>query len=305
MDNDEKYAYSEDELYEEEAIVSKKGDCRIPVYASTVAKQSIIECIGQLVMVYKYDDKTRNYSITINGTGTVYHIDTNKNGYIITCAHNVRRKIKECTDCGNWMEKKIKRQNMNMCTRCKGMNLKQKIIPANRIQFNRRSIKNDYWIETNGTKIEIKYGSLQQAYKAKCHYIDDDNYNKYSFTNQGYDIAILSFVDCDNYYKQYCKDICIRNGKDTIDGNIDSFFMFGYPAYPTEIDKHGKMKGMESTGEHFEVKIAKQTCKWYLKQQVIDASPGQSGSCLFYINETNNTNTVIFGVHTGGNQQKK
>eukprot|EP01084_Bolivina_argentea_P249432 417548_1 len=295
---DEKYDETDDD-YDEEVIVSAQGDCRIPVYESIISKEPIINCIGQLIMVYKYDDITRGYSIKTSGTGTVYHIDKHNKAYIITCAHNIRHRIKECVKCGKWMEKAN-----TICIRCNCVQLKMSIIKANSIQFNRRNIENDYWTEENGKKIKVEYGKMEKAYKVQCFYINDDKYNEYPFTNQGYDIAILSFIDSDDYYTQYCKHICIENGKQVMDENINSFFMFGYPAYPKNAAKDGKMQGMESTGNSFQVKIAKKTNEFYLKQQVIDASKGQSGSAVFYVSKTNEK-VVIFAVHTGGNQNNK
>eukprot|EP01084_Bolivina_argentea_P178194 308034_1 len=200
-----KYADSDDDYYDEEVIVNTNGDCRKLVYESIIANESIIKCIGQLVMIYKYDDKKRDYKVTIKGTGTVYHVDKHKNAYIITCAHNIRHKIKECGGCGKWMEMKS-----NQCIRstCYSNNFNEIIIKANGIQFNRRNVENDHWIKQDGKEKKIEYGFMEKGYKAKCFYINDDKYNQYTSTKDGFDIALLSFIDSDNYYAKYCKYIC-------------------------------------------------------------------------------------------------
>ena len=85
-----------------------------------------------------------------------------------------------------------------------------------------------------------------------------------------------------------------------LENNCGKINIFGYPAMESF---ENKMYGMESIDNDFVVKIYSKTNQKYLEQKEIDTSRGQSGSVLWI--KPNKTETIIFGIHGGGNKKKK
>eukprot|EP01084_Bolivina_argentea_P162895 283437_1 len=305
---DEKKEIGEDDC-EQEAVVHADGDHRQAIYESNHKQESIIQCIGQLRCEFYYEN--HNYKKHKPGTGTAFDIDpVTKTVFVITCAHNVRHRVAECSLCHNWMElDAINCSNPN----CIGGSLRGVMIQANKIQFKRRSIKKyEYEEEINGQREKFKFGDTIMTYNSDCEVVYDELYAIYFKPQEGYDFAIISFVIDDydmysyNHYLQHTKNVKIQNGESLKE--FKTFQIFGYPDDKKEEMKNDvvyKMFGQQSSSSHnYEVKRNKNTNKLYLKQREVDTFTGQSGSAV-WIKNKNEKVAVIVGVHVGGSPVKK
>ena len=63
----------------------------------------IIECIGQLNIVYK--DNNGPWKLKTQGTGTVFYVDNKKQAFVLTCAHNVYHKVNQCKKCKKYVRR--------------------------------------------------------------------------------------------------------------------------------------------------------------------------------------------------------
>eukprot|EP01084_Bolivina_argentea_P103639 185610_1 len=134
--NDEKYTESDSEEYDNQEVIVNDEDLRMKVLESDDKGESVMKCIGNLKSKYIYD--TNSYRQTTAGTGTVFHVGSNGETFVITCAHNIRRLIYECDTCGVYMDKKQQHG------KCDISDLKKKIIKANDVKFVQRSIYKRY-----------------------------------------------------------------------------------------------------------------------------------------------------------------
>eukprot|EP01084_Bolivina_argentea_P083766 151644_1 len=130
--------YSDDELdCFEEVIVHDDGDKREPITESSQNNQYIIKCIGQLQVDYKYINHKYEQTGCSFGTATVFKAQKDK-CFVISTAHNIRKKIKECKQCNVYMDNE---QDIMKCIQCGNDKLRCNIISATSIQFRRREIK--------------------------------------------------------------------------------------------------------------------------------------------------------------------
>eukprot|EP01084_Bolivina_argentea_P247252 413693_1 len=170
------WKYSIFVICSEEAIVSNNGDQRHPITESPYKKEDIIKCIGQLKINFNYPQQ--KYRIQISGTGTVFATN-DKICFVLTVAHNIIRRIKECSKCLKYMECKIKHQEVIQCIhdQCAHTTLNYKMIKYSKIQFHRREIKLRTR-EENESEFFI-FGDPKECYICKCEYFDEKHYNKY------------------------------------------------------------------------------------------------------------------------------
>eukprot|EP01084_Bolivina_argentea_P137531 242225_1 len=280
---------SDDSDCVQEFIVNKT-DGREIVYefAPEYKEYDIYQCIGQIVVTFDYF-KEYKYRLNAKGTGTVIFVKKDVNGehiaYVITCAHNVRHGVWECTQCKQLRETKHK-----YCFSCnQGKHEKsqrKKMLKANKISFKRRSI-----MPANCGQTLYRYDHC------KVEYIDDLNYEMFTSVKDGYDWAMISFIDKDKFYADKYQNILLEHGKNAFSQNTD-FAVFGYP------DKHNdQMFGMKSNSiKQLQVVTQRnKTGKEYLYQTAIDTQYGQSGSVFFY---KRNKKAVIVAIHVGGGTDK-
>eukprot|EP01084_Bolivina_argentea_P000803 1481_1 len=293
---EKKYDYGID--FEDQEMLVHDSDLREKIYESIHKNEHIIKCVGQLRIVYKY--KQFSYNLTTLGTATVCVVNQNR-AYLLTCAHNARRMIFECENCRKYMERIHNNSLISKCIHCSTAKLQKKMIKATEIQFKRRCIKKEILKQTENDDEQeiIKFGDMIKSYNCKCEYIDDYNYNLYPYTASGYDIAILSFKDTDNYYAQYTTNIIVGHGPKLVTNKCSVFNIFGYPG-----DKIDKMYGMQSTGNHYKLQTHSKSGNVYLQQREIDTAKGQSGSAVWFKLQ-NSSKVVIFGVHSGGSRKYK
>eukprot|EP01084_Bolivina_argentea_P124363 220378_1 len=275
----------DDELeYECEALVHD-NDLRQPIYDVNEKDYDIVKCIGQIRTVFLYN-KRGPFVKKESGTGTVISVhDTT--ACVLTCAHVVRTFVIECPKCHKYMN--IKDQNDNLILQCiynpcnqqvsKDINLK--MIEASTIEFKRRSI------EYGNT-----FGKMLKSYECKEKVLNSTKYREYNKPPEGYDIAIISFNDVDNFYRKYCANIVTKEFT-----TFNKFYIFGYGKPDVN-----KLYGMASIGKNWEIKRNQKTQKYYLKQQVIDTLPGVSGAAMW---NQQHDKTIIFGVHCGGHQASR
>eukprot|EP01084_Bolivina_argentea_P195124 334817_1 len=130
--DDNKYDNNEsDDEYQE--VVVNGSDFREPIYEFVSARDlPIIKCIGQLQSEYNYEIE-HEYKVNIVGTGTVYKVANNV-AFVLSCAHNLRHKIYECSKCHTY--NKIK-----SCSKCsKSLDLSHtKLLTATHVEFKRRN----------------------------------------------------------------------------------------------------------------------------------------------------------------------
>eukprot|EP01084_Bolivina_argentea_P242333 406567_1 len=267
--NDVDYEDVDDEDCFQESIVHVDGDKRKPIIESVYNKEDIIKCIGQLETDYKYIERGYEQKGKTYGTATVFC--TRKNTcFALSAAHNIKKIIKECEQCNNYMDNS---QNIIKCIHCNHNKLQTKVISATSIEFRRREIKKHISIydEEEKETIHYEFGDNRKGYVCDCEYLDS-NYLIYPFTTAGYDYCILSFINDDNYnYKKYCKNIAIKNEMSAVKHQtIPPFNIYGYPMTTMETDKHYKMYGMESTKNNYSVEISKYSNQLYFKHCEID-----------------------------------
>eukprot|EP01084_Bolivina_argentea_P232348 391620_1 len=309
MQEEKKFDKSDDDdsTCDQEALVHDNGDFRQKVYESGLQNEPIIQCIGQLQISYRYSTP-HSYNLKMIGTATVFAANADSQKvFAITCAHNLRRHIFECGDCGQYMELKKNKKWITQCTNinCSGTNLKKKMIKATQVQFQRRSIKKKYY-KGDDEKEEVTFGDVITTYNnIKCEYINDVMYERYWLARNGYDLAIISFIDAKCFYFRFCKRIKISNGRRALNKNakeVVHFNLFGYPGDKLVNDAY-QMWGMQSSGTDYWIQKCEKTHNEYLKHREIDSVVGQSGSCIWYVDDSGNN--VIFAIHSGGNTKKK
>eukprot|EP01084_Bolivina_argentea_P268337 455737_1 len=286
----------------EESIVHLDGDKRQLITQSPHNNQDIIKCIGQLEVDYKYIKYGYETSSPSWATGTVFSTNQNK-CFLLSAAHSVRKRIKECMKCMKYMDCIINEQVVVQCVHCNYNQLADKIIAATSILFRRREIIEEarvYDEKEKQTNV-YKLGSNRKCYDCKCEYVNK-KYNTYPIATSGYDYSILSFINNDNYnYSMYCKNIIISNQILLLkNNNIHNFKIFGYPI--SKKSNHYPMYGMKSTSTNYSVQMSKKSNLCYFKHKEIDTSGGQSGSAIWY---NQNGVTIIFAIHSGGNNKKK
>eukprot|EP01084_Bolivina_argentea_P233585 393392_1 len=210
----------------------------------------------------------QSYNLKMIGTATVFATNpNNETVYAITCAHNIRQHILECIDCGRYMN--VKNTTMCINTNCSNTNLKEKMIKATQVKFQRRSVKKKYYKgDDDDEKQEVIFGDVIKTYNnISCEFIYDSKFETYYKAPHGYDLAIISFIDATTFYSTFYQ-----------------------------------MWGMQSSGTDYWIKRNHTTNREYLKHQEIDTFGGQSGSAMWYIDESGNN--IIFAIHAGGNQEK-
>eukprot|EP01084_Bolivina_argentea_P232349 391621_1 len=189
MQDEKKFDETDDEsTCDQEALVHDNGnDFRQKVYESGLENEPIIQCIGQLRISYRYSAPP-SYNIKMIGTATVFAANADSQKvFAITCAHNLRRHIFECADCGQYMELKKNRQLITQCINCISTNLQKKMIEATQVQFQRRSIKKKYY-KGDDEKEEVVFGDVINTYNnIQCEYINDRMYERYYLARNGYD----------------------------------------------------------------------------------------------------------------------
>eukprot|EP01084_Bolivina_argentea_P247253 413694_1 len=155
----------------QEAIVHDDGDKRHKITESAQNDEYIIRCIGQLQADYKYIQHKYEQIGSSYGTGTVFQTK-NAKCFVITAAHNIRKQIKECQNCTNYMENK---QEIIKCIHCGHHALVSKMISATSIQFKRREIKKHVSVydEEEKETIHYEFGDNRKCYMCKCEYIDE------------------------------------------------------------------------------------------------------------------------------------
>ncbi len=173
------------------------ADLRIKVLQSDDKGESVMKCIGNLKSSYIYD--TNSFRQTTAGTGTVFHVGSNGETFVITCAHNVRRLVYECGTCGIYMEKKQQHGSCNI----NDLNTKR-YERAMHDDENKREI--------------IEYGDTENVYECDINniFINEEMYSLYPSGSSGYDLCVLKFIKNTNDYKKLVKNIRIENGKKTI-----------------------------------------------------------------------------------------
>eukprot|EP01084_Bolivina_argentea_P301318 519800_1 len=279
-------------------------------------KENIMQCIGKLLVSYR--NSSKNMVVPSNdgdkskfviknifcaqsiGTGTIFKVTDNKQAFILTAAHNIRLKIRECIHCNIYYLKS---------KTCKIDNCKtptsQKILKPYKTEF-----------ITEKTEKPNDYGQAIDRKQCDEFFIDEASFEVNGGPRDGYDIAILSIDDPTCFYKSFCEtlelEIMTKDKLQALKSLNISWNLFGYPGIRPEKyvqqnicqDGHG-MFGMQSVGNDYQIELRDKTRKLYIKQRVIDTSAGQSGSCLWY---KANTKTKIFAVHTGGsigNEEEK
>eukprot|EP01084_Bolivina_argentea_P138663 244079_1 len=242
-------------------------DRRMPVKDTIVAKNPLIQCIGQLKI--DFNRKVFGMKKQIQ-TGTVIHVNQNNEAFVLACANSVIFRLGHCKKCD-----KI------VCGRCNcGNKPERKAITADDITFCRRDID----------------GLIAKQYVCKVEYVHYKYYEYYS-PKDGYDLVILKFKDTDNFYKHYTQHIQLESTQKT--PNVDNIWMFGFPMDKVRNFNVQCLWGMQCTVNKVEIKLNDKTHKKYLAQYAIDSYQGQSGSPYFYLDPTS-PKTVIIAVHSGG-----
>eukprot|EP01084_Bolivina_argentea_P249444 417575_1 len=284
--NNKNDCVSNDDYYDtddaEQEVQVNQYDRRRKAATSSIKNLNIIACIGQIRSTFMDEN---NHSSETFGTGTVYKV-VDGFSYIITCAHNLRRRLHYfCNNCQKTHKK-------SKCTICK-----QNKTPFNSTAKILKAIKY-FFIRKNLTT-----GQVENEYKCDKDivYIDDVNYGTFPFATGGYDIAIIRFQD-DGYYKNKCSNIRLINTKlyHAISNKpTPEYYIYGYPDQ-VKINNISttvkEMYGAESIKDEFIIKQNSHK-RFFIKQTEIDASCGQSGAAIF---STHNDYIVIIGIHTGG-----
>eukprot|EP01084_Bolivina_argentea_P288198 494631_1 len=308
---DEKYAQSDSEDCVNQEVIVNDKDLRIKVLKSNDKGESVMECIGNLISKYIYD--TNGYRQTTAGTATVFHVGSKGETYAVTCAHNVRRLIYKCFDCGKYMEEKKQHGKCNI------NHLKTQIIKANNITFEKRCIvRKKLQPLNNGATEVIEYGDIENVYEIDIEniFINEKMYSLYPSGSSGYDLCIVKFINNTNDYKNLVKNIRIANGKKTI-LEMGYFEIWGFPGDKLKkVNGQNEQDGLYGMKSHkngnYSFPIHKKTLKIYFRQNIIDAYSGQSGSSIwvkkkekYLMGWAEKDIIVLCGVHTGGNVKYK
>eukprot|EP01084_Bolivina_argentea_P081245 147137_1 len=189
--NDSKYDDSDsDDDYKE--VVVNSSDFRKEVYEfSSHRDLKVIKCIGQIESEFNYQVENE-YKVSAVGTGTVYRV-VNGVAFTVTCAHNIRLKVYNCSKCNTYNKTKT----CSKCTDTLTSNDKKYITPTH-IEFTRRDLTPN------------NFGLSKQSYKCEEVYIPDA-YENNTILKRGFDFAVLMFID-DGYYNQNCKNIILDVG---------------------------------------------------------------------------------------------
>eukprot|EP01084_Bolivina_argentea_P190821 327805_1 len=138
------------------------------------------------------------------------------------------------------------------------------------------------------------------TYNCFTVYLEHDKYASNQARRAGYDWAIIGFND-DGFYDKHCKNIQFKHRKYFTKAFLrgQGVAIFGYPNNKDQMNTdYFKMYGMKSTEMlQFNVEKNVNTDRYYIIQRAIDTAPGQSGSCLWFIE---NGTVFIVGVHVGG-----
>eukprot|EP01084_Bolivina_argentea_P110960 198075_1 len=186
---DNKYDDDSDNDHDYQEVVVNGSDYRKQVYKFVSHRNlQIIKCIGQIGMEYNYQT-THEYKESGVGTGTVYRVTNRGAVFILTCAHNVRHRIKYCSNCDTYNPINKK------CSKCYEKCDQKKIIKPTSIEFHRY------------TTTDNNFAYLEDTYE--CHEIYvPEAYDKHTFGEKGFDFAILMINDHnDGYYAQNCHNI--------------------------------------------------------------------------------------------------
>eukprot|EP01084_Bolivina_argentea_P114871 204416_1 len=286
---------SDDEIQE---LIVTGNDGREAVYEFNYKQNPVYSCIGQIRSEYTYDE--HEYKLITIGTGTVFHVNTSSyqpKAYIISAVHNVKHTIAHCKGCDIYMERKQNKKRVK-CKKC-GKIPKYKVdylnINATAISFKRRS---------NDVKT---FGELIKRYD-DCKVVKFDKlYHEYRAVTHGYDWVILSFIDNDNYYSKFCKNITFKPATDILQ-QCTEINIFGFPGDKQDQNKQFGLWGMKSKAiEKFKIKKNMKTGCKYLHQTAIDTYAGQSGAIIFCtesklkVSNLNKTNkAIVFAIHVGG-----
>eukprot|EP01084_Bolivina_argentea_P249443 417573_1 len=282
------YVFNSDDI--EQEVVVNSSDQRTRANGSSIHPKNILKCIGFIKSLYMDKEINNGKSFHTRGSGTVYKVNEGY-AYVISCAHNFRFIANwKCNTCNI---KNKKRQ----CSQCDNKSATATIVKASKFFFERRDLSN---------------GDREQNYQCDMVYIPDSKYSALPLGDCGYDIAIVRFKDLNNYYKENCKDILLVNGK-LLHSIRDSqnkhsqFYIYGYPQKVFNDEQNAKTKirkemwGGVSVKNTFNCEVNTfGNGQTILTQNVIDATPGASGSPIFSIYFEKYT--LIFAVHTGGNK---
>eukprot|EP01084_Bolivina_argentea_P137011 241307_1 len=137
-----------------------------------------------------------------------------------------------------------------------------------------------------------------KKYETKLEYFND-KYLSISDSNKacaGFDYAVLSFEDKEQFYVQLTKDITIYDGVKT----LEQYGRFSIYEYKRSCDKEKLLRselwGDSAVGRNYWIVKHKRTGKHYLRQKEVVASVG--GSPLWTKDEMTGS-IVVFGIHTG------
>eukprot|EP01084_Bolivina_argentea_P271125 461204_1 len=246
---------------------------------------AIMDCIGKISS--NYVDKYKKRWNTV-GTGTVYRTN-GKTAYILTCAHNLRLNLYDCSNCHTMSKKEV-------CWKCGSNNVQLVIVKAGTISFEIR---------------DIETGKHVRQYDCDMDHniLDEIMYLKYPKPAGGFDVAVLQFKDATGYFKHKSKNILVVNGElfFKLKNKNMQYYLFGYPYAVDKCQLEGEntirreMWGGCSISHEFSC-LKNKNDYLYLRQYEIDATMGQSGAAMFCIFKQY---ALIFAVHTGGNNKRK
>eukprot|EP01084_Bolivina_argentea_P119458 211796_1 len=280
-----------DDDYKE--VVVNDSDFRREIYEFPEHRDlMIIKSIGQTESEYDYKIE-KDFKISTVGTGTVYHVANNV-AFVVTCAHNIHHRVFECPKCDIYNKKKS-------CSKCAETldSSHKKILKATHIEFKRRNVT------------ENNFGHVEQVYKCDEIYIPN-GYEQNTTLQRGFDFAILMFQDDNKYYSKYCKNIQLKIGTNALRSH-KRWCVFGYPGTNSGNVKKNKLYGYGMKSDRQENGFELKQCdkpngnfdnptKFILRQCHIDASIGQSGSCVFAV--IGKSDVIVFGVHVGGHEKQ-
>eukprot|EP01084_Bolivina_argentea_P087854 158635_1 len=296
--NEMKYDVKESNDTYNECIIDPNNDRRMIICDSPNKHDGIIRCIGSIECQYKLGE-TREL---VHGTGTAIHVDKQNNVYVVTAAHNILAVEKQCNLCKT---KTIKTTCINpKCNHYQKIKTKEtgNLIEPTHVYFDRRE-----------NVIEDKLGKINQRYTIDGIKEFPKEYRNFPSAQSGYDICVLSFECRDQHgidlYRSHCSKIRLIYDE-SFGGDKYQLYIYGYPGSTRE--KKNKsvyydLKGMgtSNTGEH-QFEITKNKCdKLYIINKGIDTTAGQSGSCVYSYQGKDVSQYLIYGIHTGGSENKR
>eukprot|EP01084_Bolivina_argentea_P087859 158643_1 len=207
-----------------EGILTDGNDRRKIICDSPNKSDRIITCIGSIESQFIPDEKLKKPESS-HGTGTVIHIDTEQQIYVLTVAHNVRGVERKCIR-PNCNSKTLKRSCPNDSCNSKHTVKTGNIIKPQDIFFSRRG---------NGI-LTHPLGQIIETYKAEDYKIPDE-YLNFATGTGGYDIALIVLKCHDkegvNIYKQNCCNIQLKQDSN-LGGNQCVLHIYGYPGQTRE-----------------------------------------------------------------------